>query len=264
MRVRSFILCGLLAAALLSSGCARLHTKEKLDYRTVEPNPTGNSRKAMRKFERALPFVEVGDYARAEQCLQEALLADVSYGPAHNALGKVYYDQKKFYLAAWEFEHAVKTMPSRPEPLNNLGLVYESVEWLDEAVVHYQKALELAPEEAEYLGNLLRARIRRGESPATMLDDLKALVLLDDRQDWVDWAQKQIVFAQVECSSPTVMIEGDAAFSETSLFPNVPVVETDGTDWQAPETLPFEEGHNNDRAIWQAPFSLPLSDDSDK
>ena len=100
--------------------------------------------------------------AEAEQCLHQSLLADVSFGPAHNTLGKLYFDQKKFYLAAWEFEYAMKTMPNRAEPVNNLGLVYEMVEQTDEAVVHYQKAVDLEPGNPQYVGNLIRARIRRG------------------------------------------------------------------------------------------------------
>jgi hypothetical protein len=33
-------------------------------------------------------------------------------GPAHNNLGIVYYRQKKYYLAAWEFQHAARLYPT--------------------------------------------------------------------------------------------------------------------------------------------------------
>jgi hypothetical protein len=35
-------------------------------------------------------------------------------GPAHNNLGIVYYRQKKYYLAAWEFQYAAKLMAYSP------------------------------------------------------------------------------------------------------------------------------------------------------
>ena len=38
-----------------------------------------------------------------------------------------------YYLAAWEFEFALKISPSTAEYHNNLGLVYEAADRLDDA-----------------------------------------------------------------------------------------------------------------------------------
>ena len=179
---------------LAHTGCAHFPSMEKLNFRTIKPSPIADLDTAQKKHELGISFLGDCCYDQAEQCLREALLADVSFGPAHNTLGKVYFDQKKFYLAAWEFEYAMKTMPNRPEPSNNLGLVYEAVDQLDNAIAYYQTATALAPENPQYLGNLLRARIRRGEVPQSMEAELRHLIFIDDRQPWVDWAKKQLVF----------------------------------------------------------------------
>ena len=41
------------------------------------------------------------DLAKAQEYLQKALVADVTYGPAHNTLGMLYLKQRRLYLAAW-------------------------------------------------------------------------------------------------------------------------------------------------------------------
>src|SRR4029453_19576722 len=107
--------------------------------------------------------------------LKSALAADVMCGPAHNNLGKVYYHQHKLYLAAWEFQYAMKLMPNVPEPRNNLGLVFESAGKLDDAVASYDEARGLEPDNVQFIGNLARARVRRGDDDAGVRDLLRQL-----------------------------------------------------------------------------------------
>ncbi len=179
-------------------GCARFNVIHKLRYETVGAKPSINTAVAESKHKRALAFIRKLNLGQAEQLLREALMADINFGPAHNTLGKVYYDQRKFYLAAWEFEYAIKVMPERPEPHNNLGLVYEAVLRLDQAVEHYETAALHSPQKAEYLGNLVRARVRRGDHSADLRPMLEELILLDSRTEWVDWAKKQLVLGGID------------------------------------------------------------------
>ncbi len=80
------------------------------------------------------------DLAKAQKLLEQALAADVRFGPAHHSLGVLYFWQHKLYLAAWEFEYAARLMPDRFEPLNDLGLVYESARKFDQAKMYYALA----------------------------------------------------------------------------------------------------------------------------
>ena len=190
---RSILLLVLVLLSTTLLGCARFRRGSIPDYRTVHTTSARKPTKARRKHDKGFAYMCDCHYALAEQAFQEALIADSSFGPAHNSLGKLYYEQRKYYLAAWEFEHAIKSMPERAEPLNNLGLVYEAVGKLDEAHLQYESAFAIDPENAQYLGNMLRVRIRGGEEPAVMRRELQSLIALDDREDWVRWAKFQLV-----------------------------------------------------------------------
>ncbi len=107
-------------------GCAATE-KEKTRYETIEAELDADTDKAIALNKKALKFLDEADLERAEEHLQQSLVADVNYGPAHNNLGQVYFQQERYYLAAWEFEYAARLLPENPEPVNNLGLVYDTV-----------------------------------------------------------------------------------------------------------------------------------------
>ncbi|MEM7456243.1 MAG: hypothetical protein AAF456_17990 [Planctomycetota bacterium] len=181
-----------------AGGCARIEAGKTAGYHTVVECGSRDTATAQKRFESASKLLAQCDVEGAEQLLHQALLADVSFGPAHNTLGKIYFDQKKYYLAAWEFEYANRVMPHRGEPLNNLGLVYEAVDQTDRAVFFYEQAIEGWPTNAEFLGNYIRARYRRGDRTSDLRPLLENLVMLDDRTDWVDWAKGLLLTGNID------------------------------------------------------------------
>ncbi|MEM8784150.1 MAG: tetratricopeptide repeat protein [Planctomycetota bacterium] len=162
-------------------------------YETPGADRAGNSKAAREKTEAAMVAFDGGDLEIAERLLKEALTDDVAFGPAHNNLGQVYFEQGRYYLAAWEFEYASKLMPYRPEPRNNLGLVLEAVRRYDEAVTQFQAAKDLAPDHPELIGNLARAKYRRGDRGDQLRDLLGEILLKDTRPSWRDWAENRLV-----------------------------------------------------------------------
>lgn len=191
-----------LSALLLPAGwgCASRAPEREAGYETVSRDPRRDTDAAERHNASAVARMQEGDYPAAEADLKAALSADVMNGPAHNNLGKVYYHQHKLYLAAWEFQYAAKLMPGVPEPRNNLGLVFESAGRLDEAVTSYDEAMSLAPDNAQFIGNLARARIRRGDGDETVRELLRRLVLRETRPDWAEWARGRL--AALSAPSP--------------------------------------------------------------
>lgn len=172
------------------SGCASPgHTDV---YETVRAAPNRDTSKARMKNHHAVELILCHEYDEAENVLKEALAADVTFGAAHNNLGKIYYHQSKYYLAAWEFQYAIKLMPHHPEPRNNLGLVLEEVGRLDEAVVIYNEALNLQPDNPQIIGNLARTRIRRGDKNDGLRQLLSDLIMRDTRPEWVTWARDKL------------------------------------------------------------------------
>ena len=130
--------------------------------------------------------------AKAKKLLEEALIADVRFGPAHNNLGQIYFHEGDYYQAAWKFESAADLMPERPEPLNNLGLVYETADRYSHAINYFQLAHELAPSNPVYLGNLIRAMLQDEDQDPLAIDHLLSeLLLIETRPDWRDWAREQ-------------------------------------------------------------------------
>ncbi len=176
------------SALFFVAGCGSGAQRPASDrYETVAPAPNRNADLARQENARAVALMDKGDHAGAESALKAALAADLMCGPAHNNLGKVFFRQGKLYLAAWEFQYAMKLMPNQPEPPNNLGLVFEAAGKLDEAAESYGKAVALEPENIHAMGNLARARVRRGDRDPEVRALLGRLVLRETRPDWLAW-----------------------------------------------------------------------------
>lgn len=180
------------------SGCAKLWRKPTANYQTVPGDPHHDVQKAKLKTAEAIRLIEKCHPDKAEQALQEALIADVTYGPAHNNLGQLYFDQENYYLAAWEFDYARKLMPERPEPLNNLGQIYEAIGKLDKAIEFYTEAHLIQSEEAEFIGNLVRARLRKGDHSAEVKELLGDLMLLETRPEWREWTAEKLALLRFD------------------------------------------------------------------
>ena len=98
----------------LLTGCS-VFNHEPARYETISGNPNHDTAEARKQTDAALKLIDKGDCEAAEQKLQKALIADVSFGPAHNNLGHIYFEQGKLYLAAWEFEYATRLPARRAE-----------------------------------------------------------------------------------------------------------------------------------------------------
>lgn len=196
--IKPLAVAAALGATCILGGCAAPAPRPRSEtYQTVVKDPHHDADLARRENARAAALLEKTEnpaaLTSAEAALKAALEADVTCGPAHNNLGKVYYRQGKLYLAAWEFQYATKLMPNQPEPPNNLGLVYEAAGKLDEAADAYGKAVALEPDNVEALGNLARAKVRRGDRDASVRALLNKLVLRDTRPDWLAWEKRSLV-----------------------------------------------------------------------
>ena len=191
---------------LLAGGCQREGTRTHV-YRTRAEDPGRDTETARRENGKAVGLIKEGNLEEAEATLRSALTADLFFAPAHNNLGVVYYRQKAFYRAAWEFQYAARLMPHSPQPRNNLGLVYESVGQLANAEKWFDEALALEPDNPELIGNLARVRVRSGQRNPETRTLLEDLVLKTEDAEWADWARRQLV----------VMPRGETAEPKTAL-----------------------------------------------
>ena len=205
-----------LVTMFASFGCARFQQKKNpTKYQTVSASGRHDTRTAKKNHAQALVLLEEKvDLPKVEQLLNDALVADVTYGPAHNTLGTLYYMQKKLYLAAWEFEYAAKLMPELAQPYNNLGLVYERVGKYEDAITYYSMALSREPHNSELIGNLVRTRMLDGDRSADLKQLLSDLALNHTQPRWQNWARDQVELTN---------------FEETASLPS---------DWRIPDEAP--------------------------
>lgn len=161
-------------------------------YETLPKDPHRDTEAARRHQVRGVQLLKDGQTDQAEKAFQAALSADLFFGPAHNNLGTVYLHQKKYYLAAWEFQYAERLMPHQAEPRNNLGLVYEAVGKLGDAAKSYEQALDLEPENPRIAGNLARVYVRGNRTDDKTRKLLESIVMKDHRPEWIGWARERL------------------------------------------------------------------------
>jgi tetratricopeptide (TPR) repeat protein len=184
-----------------------------------------------------------GHFKKAEAAFKEAICADETYGPAHNNLGLLYFEQRDLYQAAWAFERATEFMPERGEPFNNLGLTYQAGGRWDEAIEMFHSAYLLDSTNPEFLGNLLRARVMRGELDESVCSGLRELLFIEKRAEWVDWAEDQLALASREERPQTDSKKGASVTTDgPELLPS-PLIgpPLSGPPLSPPEVLPETE-----------------------
>lgn len=174
------------------SGCAVIDAKPKRAYETVSGMPQRDSVRARKLNNDALELLEQGNLGEARAAVDQAIIADIDHAPAHNTLGKIYFRQGNYYLAAWEFEFAIRLYPDFPDYHNNLGLVYEEAGKLPDAIEQFQLAVDLKPDNYHFVSNLARAKIRTDEKTPETRRLLEQVVFMDPRREWKNWARAQM------------------------------------------------------------------------
>ena len=126
-------------------------------------------------------------------------------------------------------------MPDSGLPHYNLGMVFEESGRLEEAVEQYEQAYALEPLVPAFIGNLARARLKRGEPCDCVAHLLRELVLLDTRPDWIEWAEDELALAGA-------YVSGQDASEESTTHNEEPdqtqAAENSSLELSAPNNLP--------------------------
>lgn len=192
-------ICSMLAGlmfALPACNQAKVTYTDDGPDRIIRTEVVRDTKAARQANERGVVLLEEAEYAEAAAQFRKAIEEDSHYGAAHNNLGRAYFLQSKhdsknlWYEAAHSFGRARDLMPRNPEPYNNLGLVYEEDGKLDRAVDFYRQAVDAAPRDTRFIGNLARALVRRGDRTDEVAELLDYLLANDKRPEWLVWAQQ--------------------------------------------------------------------------
>ena len=177
------------ATFLLLSGCSSLQSKNESIVRVESKR---NTARAIRLTHAGIHSLHKQHIDLAAKHFREAVLADPAYGPAHNNLGLMHYEQGNLYQAVMAFEQAREFLPDDPAVVYNLGLALESAGRSDEALDLYYTANAMDVANPNYLGNLVRLRVRLGEHDELLQQQLRDLVLIETRPEWRRWADTQL------------------------------------------------------------------------
>jgi|GEM_PF-3631059 len=229
------LVCGGLGGCVGGNGCSDV-------IRVKAPYVLHDARELTRL---GIEAVQRCDMAAGEAYFKRAISTDESYGPAHNNLGRIYFERREWKHAADAFHLATEFMPGRPEPLNNLGLVFESIGKLDDAIEFYQQAHQTSLEQPEFLANLVRARFRRGDSGADLREQLQALKFIENRPEWSAWVDGKLALSpQAREQRKSQATSEQDALTSLSEFPSSPnaidppdpysVIEQNGTQSRGP------------------------------
>lgn len=170
-------------------GCASLVGPNESIVRVA---PSQNAEKAARLTRLGIQAMEIGATAEASRYFLDAVAADETYGPAHNNLGLLHYDQGNLFQAVLAFETALELMPHDAVVYYNLGLTLEAAGKVHEALDLYWQAVEMEPATPHFLGNLVRLRVHLRESGPDLIAQLQDLVLIETRPGWRRWADRQL------------------------------------------------------------------------
>jgi Tfp pilus assembly protein PilF len=184
--------------SLSLTGCSLLRDQKTTGYETIAADVHADTKTASEKNREAIEKLQKGDREKAHKLVDEALIADVNHAPSHNTLGLIHFQKGNYYLAAWEFEFALKISPGAPEYHNNLGLVFEAADRLEDAANQYAVAVGMAPDNYQFVSNYARVRVRAGEVTPETRELLERVVMLDPRHAWKDWARQQLTQSHLD------------------------------------------------------------------
>jgi tetratricopeptide (TPR) repeat protein len=108
---------------------------------------------------------------------QKAINLDSKLGVAHNGLGNVYVELKRYDEAVAHYQRAIELEPLWPHPQHGLGDVYFHQRRFQEALTFYQKSIALDPKLAQsyYQAGLTYLELKNKKAARTQHEKLLTL-----------------------------------------------------------------------------------------
>ncbi|CCD83988.1 tetratricopeptide repeat-containing sulfotransferase family protein [Bradyrhizobium sp. ORS 285] len=148
-----------------------------------------------------------GHRERAIEHYQRAIASRPDYADAYGNLGNAFLELNRLEESIEQNLLAIKIKPERFGSYNNLGVAYQALGRFDEATAAFQKALELAPDDAPIHLNL--ANMSKFKPDDSRLPGLQSLMARIDQLD----QEKQIAAHFAFGKALSDLKDYDAAFS---------------------------------------------------
>jgi tetratricopeptide (TPR) repeat protein len=116
-----------------------------------------------KELEKAEDFAEEEQFEKAEKKYINLISDDPRNIDAYEGLGELYYDNKMYNEARETFSYILKLKPENALAHYNLAYVDKMQGKIQEAKVHFKKAVELEPRNPKYLSELVEIYIDLAE-----------------------------------------------------------------------------------------------------
>jgi protein O-mannosyl-transferase len=130
-----------------------------------------------------LSWKQSGMYSDPQTLFRTTVASNANCWLAHNNLGRVLADMGRTDEAVGHFQKAVEINPTFGEAHFNLGVLVADMGRIDEAVAHYRKAVDAVPDHADAHNNLGVLLEQTGRSDEAMAHYRKALEINPDHAD---------------------------------------------------------------------------------
>ena len=114
------------------------------------------TQKAIRLNQKGLKNLLFGNVQEAINSFEQSITADYKYPDPYFNLGNIYIQNSDFHLSEKFYEKAIQFNNKKPDYFYNLAITKYNLNKIEEAIINYQKSIELEPENFKaykFLGN---------------------------------------------------------------------------------------------------------------
>ena len=155
--MRRLALFVMLVSLSCLTGCQNHHDSEK-----TAAMERWNSARVQLAIKMARQQLETGQLAKAVVTVNQVVAMAPDNPDGHLIAGQIYLEQGRISLAINSLNRCLTLDSSNAQAQYHLGTVYERWKDLGQAYVHYDKASEMLPSQANYLRAVLEIQISRG------------------------------------------------------------------------------------------------------
>lgn len=134
---------------------------------------------------------EKGRYDQAISTYQEAVRAYREFPAAWNNLGVLLMDQGRYLEAGECFSVAADLTPLDPRPAYNFGLTWDLAGYPEDALIHYNRALQRDPRFLPALRGAIKTERHLGRGDERTLERLRTALTLEQDPKWREWMELQ-------------------------------------------------------------------------
>lgn len=175
------------AALAMQVGCASNRTPD-FGLKGEDPAVLAEALRLCGIAERAQ---DAGRFEKAADFYKQALTLRKDLGGAWNNFGIALQAQKNYLDGAAAFRRAADLLPSDPRPLENLALVYLTLERDEEALRYYTESLERDPNWLPSLRGVASAVKRLRKSDEVIKDQLRRGMMMETDPAWREVMERQ-------------------------------------------------------------------------